>query len=272
MNTNRKTATKPDPTIHALNVIVNEPPVADTSLDELAQLEQQTRELEEKGQALYTQRQLLLQKQREAQQAHQARLREERQELREAAIHYRSLAAEATEKEQADKFLAWAEENEEKARAIVVDGDEANEAPAVKKVPVWRRLATHRLAGAGQLLGLALMVSWSLGMFNEFGMKIQETNKALPIEQQAQPYNLTSLQKYFYELFISFLDVPFSFLKLLLIAPFVLYYLLPFIKSGKRDFITEFFEELTPYQRCVLTVIFLALCFFSQSLAHVVKP
>lgn len=272
MNTNRKTATKPDLTIQPLNVIVNDPPATDPSLDELAQLEQQTRDLEEKGQALYNQRQLLLQKQREAQQAHQARLRDERQELRDAAVHYRSLAAEATEKEQADKFLAWAEENEAKARAIVIEGDENPEISVVKKEPIWRRSTAHRLVAAGQVLGLAFIVSWSLGMFNEFGMKILEANKALPIEQQAQPYNLVSIQKYFYELFISFLDVPFSLLKLLLIAPFVLYYLVPFLKTGKRDFITEFFEELTPYQRCVLTVILLALCFFSQSLAHVVKP
>ncbi|MGV3560751.1 hypothetical protein [Larkinella arboricola] len=248
------------------------PPVLEN--EELEQINQRALELDRQGQALYIERQEVLRRQRKAQEAHVQKLKQQRQELREQAVHYRALASEATEKKEADKFLAWAIDSEEKARAIVIEGEEPEAAAPVlqPKLPAWRSIRVHRMVALVQVVGLFLVAGWCLGMFDEMRVKILEHNKALPIEQQAQPYDLTSLQKYFYELFISFLDVPMSFIKLLLIAPFVLYYLLPFVKTGKKDFITEFFEELTPYQRCVLTVILLALCFFSVSWAHVVKP
>lgn len=127
------------------------------------------------------------------------------------------------------------------------------------------------LMAIGQMLGVLVAIVYFHSMFNGIGEGITESNRGLPVESRLQPYDATSIQKLFYEKLVVFADLPIALLILFLIVPFIGFYVLPFAKS-KRDFYTEFNEDLTPWQRSLLTTAFCLGLLFFLALSHNVKP
>lgn len=219
----------------------------------------------------------LTEQEKQATEAHKQELRDQRDMYRNMAQNYRELAKEADSKDQADELLRYAMECDRDAAKIIIEG-EPQEGPLTVDAPKPTPKPHWGWAVLQAVLLLAVL-GYGYGMFDEFKRNILAGNAAA-LQQAArdgstpqitQPYDDVSFQKFFFEKLVEFSDLPSLLIKLLIISPFLLGYLLPYVRS-RKDFITEFFEELTPFQRCLLTVI-LVLGFLLHSVfSHLIKP
>jgi hypothetical protein len=231
-------------------------------------------------QAILKQKNELNDKLREINEGKQAAAKEARQKMQgeynkllQTARDFRAQSLTMTSRADAQDRIRWAEEAEAEAALLAQELGLKTEAVAIEEPTpeLWQRPGLARkltLAGVGLL---SLFLTWAYGCFQDIRQTILERNAKLPLEQQAQPYDATSFQKFFFEKFVELIDLPTLLIKLLVIAPFVAFYLLPVFKT-KRDFITEFFEDLTPWQRSVLTVLLVGLLLLHSALSHSVKP
>lgn len=104
-----------------------------------------------------------------------------------------------------------------------------------------------------------------------FGLKdlIDATNTKVEPFSQVRPYGMDSIQKLVFEKYALGMDAVAVFILLAFFAPNVLKYILPFGK--KNNFQTEFLTELTPWQRALISVLFLLGSFLLVGLSHSVK-
>ncbi|GAB4047072.1 hypothetical protein [Spirosoma litoris] len=248
----------------------DEPLAPVLSLEELAQ------QLQAQKEALQEQENELELKMQQAAEQEQVRKLEEYNHLREDAAGFRLTAAKEEDEGNKRMYVQWALDADKQANqlarelglAVEEPEEQQQESKAVKAVA---SLLKHRLGAIVQISLLLLAIWVANHYFNSTGEHIKEANKVLPIEQQMSAYDETSIQKFFFEKWVEFWDLPVGLLKLLIIVPFVAFYMLPFIRS-RKDFFTEFFEDLTPYQRCLITLSFIALFVLHSALTHGVKP
>ena len=195
------------------------------------------------------------------------------QELRADAESYRVKAQQAISQKKKEQFEAQMFECLEAAENLAEEfpflSPQPPEQPVMKteKKPVL----SHRVIACLQMIaviGAIWLLKW---YFEQYQADILATNKMLPAEQHVSPYDASSLQKLVFEKLALFTDLPFALIVLTLIVPFVGFYLLPFLKA-RKDFHTEFYEELTPWQRSIITTCFVLGLLFVFALSHLVKP
>ncbi|UHG93310.1 hypothetical protein [Spirosoma oryzicola] len=240
---------------------------------DLEGLTPEEREIVEQQQKLNEQlRQINAKKQEDAQKERQKKL-DSYNKLLKSAKDFRSQSLTMTDRQDAEERNAWAEEAELEAHLLAMELGIKTETAVVQEIEpeIWQRPGLRRRLVWGALGALIIFLVWSYGCFQDIRHTILNSNAKLPLEQQAQPYDATSFQKFFFEKFVELIDLPTLLIKLLIVAPFVAFYLLPVFKT-KRDFITEFFEDLTPWQRSILTVLLLGLLLLHSALSHSVKP
>ncbi|MCX6216574.1 hypothetical protein [Spirosoma sp.] len=255
-----------------LKITRNEPetdPVLDTLATEEADLEKEAEELERK-------RTELADKKRIAQEAEYNAQVDMYHLQRTDAQNFRASAAKETDEASKMTYLRWAIEAEKNALGLAQqlgleipkELEEASEPkPAAGKNRKWG-------SAFWQMVGLFFVIFFAYSLFVGYGEHIQKLNEAIPDDKpelKMNPYDATSIQKFFLEKFYEFFDLPLALVKLLIFAPFVLLYILPFFRS-KKDFITEFYEDLTPFQRCIITLFLVSLFLLHSALSHLVKP
>lgn len=199
------------------------------------------------------------------------RLTVEMNKAKDAAAGFRKEARETKDESEKRKLYEWASEADlEVARLAAELGIvRPDETAQVEKKSFFRR---NRWATAFlQVMGALAAILYFHGQFTGFSDYINEINRGLPVESKLQPYDVTSIQKLFYEKMVVFIDLPIALLLMFLIVPFIGFYVLPFLKS-RKDFYTEFFEDLTPWQRSLLTTIFSLGLLLFLALSHNVKP
>lgn len=190
-------------------------------------------------------------------------------ELLADARDYRDLAKNANDPDKQRQFFSEARSCEQAAASIAAELGLNVPAPEVEKSPWYTK--NHSVIAALQVIGV-IAAMWLLKWyFQEFRLDILEQNAKLPAEQQMSPYDDSSLQKLVFEKLALFTDLPFALIVLTLIVPFVGFYLLPFLKA-RKDFHTEFYEELTPWQRACITTCFVLGLLLFFALSHQVKP
>jgi multidrug efflux pump subunit AcrA (membrane-fusion protein) len=192
----------------------------------------------------------------------QAQLKEEREEMRTMAKNYRAMALEAPDKARADELVRYAIECDEKAARIIIDGEIPAE-PEVKivekpKPQPWQRpvLIGFLIVLQAAVAALAMLISEN--GFRGIGEQIMHFNEKVSIDQRIRPYDLSNWQKLYYAVFVEFSDVPKALFKMFIFVPFLLWYLF-------RGFVKDFFENLTPYQRCLILVLLLLGFLFHSS-------
>lgn len=118
---------------------------------------------------------------------------------------------------------------------------------------IMRNLAWVQAA----LLVFFLMASW--GGFKVYESKIHAYNASLDetqiISEKINAFNDANIQRVFFEKGLEFMDLGLIFVFLLIIAPTVLLYVVPFI-NAPNNFSDDFNKSLSPWQR-VLTVLLL---------------
>jgi len=237
--------------------------IADIELtDEEREIKKQEEELQQKKAKIQEQKQ-------KAEEAHKNTLMFEREKAKTAAADFRRQAGQMSDPEEKKTLYGWANEADmtvfqlEKELGIVTE----DPTPVTPK----QSLLSRRVMAFVQVIAVVLAIIYFHSLFGEFGQRIMASNKKLPVEQQTAPYNDVSFQKLFYEKMVVFIDLPIALLIMLLVVPFIGFYVLPIVRS-KKDFYTEFYEELTPWQRAILsTTVVLGLLLF-LALSHNVKP
>lgn len=209
------------------------------------------------------------------QEAKKAALRREYDCFLADAENYRQASRHADLAEgEKEKYLRWAAAAEANARElglelgiVLPDPDEA------EKAATLRRNRLHRILTVCQVLGLLGILWMTLDAFFFVGDLINAHNVNVPEGGQSirPAYDLTSVQKYIFESFTMFADLPRAALLCLLVFPTIVLYVVPIIKS-KKDFWTEFFHELTPWQRAIISVITVLGFLLLSVLAHMAKP
>ena len=173
-----------------------------------------------------------------------------------------------------EKFLRWSAAAEANARELGIElGIIAPEVDEDEKTATARRNKLHRILAVCQIVGLIGILWMTLDAFFWIGDVISNHNANVPEGGQTlrPAYDLTSVQKYIYESFTMFADLPRAALLCLLVMPTVVLYIVPIIKS-KKDFWTEFFHDLTPWPRAILSVMTVLGFLLLSVLAHMAKP
>lgn len=251
--------------------------VIDDQDENLSEFDREQKKLEQMKQHIRQQEFDLEQKREAAEAAERQRKLEAYNALRDDATGFRATAAKEADEASKKTYIQWALDADRQAVALARElglaidepvADEPAEPSTLEKV---HSLLRHRVGAVIQVILLVAAIVWASTNFDNIGDHIKLVNKTLPVEQQMNAYDETSNQKFFFEKYVEFWDLPVALGKLLILVPFVGLYLLPFIKS-RKDFFTEFFEDLTPFQRCLITFGFAALFVLHSALSHGVKP
>lgn len=235
---------------------------------EMAHLSEEEQEIAMAEQELKAKREDIQRKRDLAEQETKTRLLQDRDKALAAAANFRKEARTAADDDK-KALYEWATEADAEARAIEVS---LGIAVATEDVPEAKApTPSRRLMTILQVLGVLAAILFFHGQFEGLGETIKELNHGVAPENQLRPYDDTSIQKLFYEKLVVFVDLPLAVLVLMLVVPFVGFYVLPFVKS-KKDFYTEFYEDLTPWQRACITTAFCLGVLLFLALSHNVKP
>lgn len=242
-------------------------------------LEEQAELIQKQKEQLQEQENELELKMQEAAEQEQARKLEEYNNLREDASGFRQTAAKEEDAESKRLYVQWALDADKQAtvlaRELGLAVDEPEEPQQESKaVAAVRSLLKHRLGAVVQISLLVAAIWWANSNFLHIGQEIKVYNSsltALSTDDKISAYDMSSNQKFFFEKWVEFCDLPVGLFKMLIMVPFVAFYMLPFIRS-RKDFFTEFFEDITPFQRCIITLCFVALFVLHSALTHSVKP
>ena len=174
--------------------------------------------------------------------------------------HYR-------EKDDIDEAFSEIEMLRKEAYAIL------GEPPTQATEPTaWTKLA-KRLPFI-QVALLALLVFGTIGGFYAYEAKINAFNESLSetevITKKINAFNDANLQRVVFERFLQATDLVLIFLFILIVSPTVLGYVLPFVKT-KKNFSTEFYENLTPWERAKLFGAFFCALLIYFGLSHTVN-
>ncbi|MDQ1088992.1 hypothetical protein [Siphonobacter sp. SORGH_AS_1065] len=209
------------------------------------------------------------QRERERQEHESQLLKEYDGRLKDAKF-FREDARKTDDMEEKRRLLLLASQDEDKAREIAAElGLNMPVVDAGEKTPWWQ--FTHSKMAIFQVVGILGLLIFCYQMFVGYQERIVEMNKSLPFDKQLQPYDETSIQKFFFEKLVQFSDLPTALLMVFLVVPFVGFYVLPFFGFG-RNIYTEFKEELTAWQRTKITVSIILGFLFYLALSHLVKP
>lgn len=174
--------------------------------------------------------------------------------------HYR-------DKDDIDEALSKAEMLRNEAQAIL------GESPAQSMEPtIWTKWA-KRLPFI-QVALLALLVFGTIAGFNVYEAKINAYNESLSetevITKKINAFNDANWQRVFFERSLQATDLVLIFFFILIVSPTVLGYVLPFVKT-KKNFSTEFYESLTPWERAKLFGAFFCALLVYFGLSHTVN-
>ena len=174
--------------------------------------------------------------------------------------HYR-------DKDDIDEALSKAEMLRNEAQAIL------GESPApITEPTIWTKWA-KRLPFI-QVALLALLVFGTIAGFNAYEAKINAYNESLSetevITKKINAFNDANLQRVVFERFLQATDLVLIFFFILIVSPTVLGYVLPFVKT-KKNFSTEFYENLTPWERAKLFGAFFCALLVYFGLSHTVN-
>ncbi|PMD97675.1 hypothetical protein BWI97_08685 [Siphonobacter sp. BAB-5405] len=211
-----------------------------------------------------------------AQQRERDRMEQENQLLKEYdgrlkdAKFFREEARQTTDPDEKRRLLLLAGQDEDKAREIAAQlGMNPAEVAPAEKTPWWQ--FTHGKMAIYQIIGIVLALFLCYNSFTGYQAKITEMNKSLPFDKQLQPYDETSIQKFFFEKLVQFSDLPTALIMVLLVVPFVGFYVLPIFGYG-RNIWQEFKEEITAWERIKFTGSIILGFFLYLALSHLVKP
>lgn len=261
-----------DPRRAPMKIVKNEPEPEAVAETVASEFDSEEAELDREAEALAQKRTALEDQKRAAQEAEYERKLAQYNAYREEAKNFRATAASETDEPSKKTYIRWALEADANALALAQElGLEIPKELEQAEPKPAKATSSSRFVLALQIGFLSLILYVSYGLFFSSGAALTEKNKDLPAELQTQPYDATSIQKFYLEKFVEFFDLPLALAKLAIFAPFILLYVLPFGKNRKSLF-TEFHEELTPFQRCVLTVVFISLFLLHSALSHLVKP
>lgn len=84
----------------------------------------------------------------------------------------------------------------------------------------------------------------------------------------SEPYDLSSIQKMYYDKFVHLVDLSEIWFYFILFCPFVFVYLMPFFKKTPNVW-KEYLEDLTPFQRQLILYLYLALFLLAMVAAKV---
>ncbi|MFC0181458.1 hypothetical protein SAMN04515674_104277 [Pseudarcicella hirudinis] len=218
----------------------------------------------------------------EAEQAEIARaekedLRKRKLSLLEDARQYEALAREAKTKEDTDLKLDWAKAARDEAAKIVIEGETFDEElPKVQPTANKRKLGQF-IAKYMPFIQVGVLVSMIVTLlisFYGYQAKIERANSLLSedelITKKVNAFNDSNLQRIVFERLLQSTDLVFILIFLLIIAPSVLCYQLPFIKSNK-DFLHEFFYKLTAWQRVKFVAFLFGALLIYFGLSHSVN-
>ncbi|WP_138993964.1 hypothetical protein [Larkinella sp. C7] len=255
----KSTTTQPDATVKPL------PTAADTLQAEKDQLAQDMLKIQARQADLMQKEELAREQRRNV-------LFVELDKAREAAANFRREARATADPDEKRNLYEWAGEADREVQQLEVELGIAAKADADEPATVlpWMQ-RNKKVMALLQVLGVLALIQFCYGQFMAYKDQIDAINKTLPFDQHLQPYDLTSIQKFFYEQLVVFTSLPIALAILFLVVPFVGFYVLPFLKS-RKDFYSEFYEDLTPWQRTVIsTALLLGLLFF-LAISHTVKP
>ena len=200
------------------------------------------------------------------------KLKQQYDELLADARDYRAEARNAKSEEDRRQFFAEARECERAASSIATElGLNVTPLEEDKPAPLAWYQRNHMLVALLQVVGVFAAIYALRWYFKRWQEEILFINKTLPTGQQMSPYDDTSIQKLIFEKLAIFSDLPIVLVLLFLVVPFVGFYLLPFLKA-RKDFHTEFYEELTPWQRVLTTTLLVSAFLLFLALSHSVKP
>ena len=181
-------------------------------------------------------------------------------ELEGRVKHYR-------DKDDIDETLSEAAMLRKEAQAIL------GESPAPATEPtIWTKWAKH--LPFIQVALLALLVFGTIAGFNAYEAKINAYNESLSetevITKKINAFNDANWQRVFFERSLQASDLVLIFLFILIVSPTVLGYVLPFVKT-KKNFSTEFYESLTPWERAKLFMALFCALLVYFGLSHTVN-
>lgn len=168
---------------------------------------------------------------------------------------------------QAETFLSYAKERKAEARKLQAElGLEPTQelavdlaAPETDKHPWWIPFA--------QIGGLCLMIWLCVKGFWDTQRKIAEHNAVVEPFAQVRAHDLDAVQKLFFEKMTVGTDLLVMLGIIGIISPVIFVYIVPIIKS-KRDFLNEFNNDLTSWQRGLITTIIIAAVLLYLGLSH----
>ncbi|MDR6195640.1 hypothetical protein [Siphonobacter sp. SORGH_AS_0500] len=243
----------------ALNVV--EPDVSSEPAPDFSQAEA---DLQAEADALAEKSRKLEEQKKAAADAEHTRKLDEHYNLTEEAEGYRAEAARAKDDE--TKVLMLRKASEVQDRADILGrklGLFFDDPEPIQKVVESKRWVIPSL----QVSGLLFFIWYCYSRFFAIRAEIILQNKTQEI--QSNPYGLDSIQKLFFEKLALGYNLLAVVAILAILFPRVLLYLLPFCKS-KKDFSTEFDQNITSWQRILVTV--LLVCSLLLSLAFSPKP
>lgn len=125
-----------------------------------------------------------------------------------------------------------------------------------------------------QVFALVAMFGAFVYGFKFYEQRINEFNASLTEEQlltqKINSYNDANLQRIFFERLLQSTDLFLCFGFIMIIAPSILAYVMPFLPT-KKDFYHEFFNDLSPWQRVLSFLILLSSLLFYFALGHTVN-
>ncbi|MFC0182562.1 hypothetical protein SAMN04515674_101518 [Pseudarcicella hirudinis] len=204
-------------------------------------------------------------------------LRKRKLSLLDDARNYEALARDAKTKEDTDQKLDWAKASRDEAAKIVIEGETfEEELPKVEQIANKRKLSRF-IAKYMPFIQVGVLVSMIVALlmsFYGYQAKIERANSLLSedelITKKVNAFNDSNLQRIVFERLLQSTDLVFILIFLLIIAPSVLCYQLPFVKSNK-DFYHDFFYKLTAWERIKFVAMLFGSLLIYFGLSHSVN-
>lgn len=215
--------------------------------------------------------------QAEIAQSEKEELKKRKLSLLEDARNYEALARDAKSKEDTDQKLDWAKSAREEAAQIIIEGETFDEELPTLKTTVNKRKLGQFIAKYMPFIQVGVLVSMIVALlmsFYGYQAKIERANSLLSedelITKKVNAFNDSNLQRIVFERLLQSTDLVFILIFLLIIAPSVLCYQLPFVKSNK-DFYHDFFYKLSAWERIKFVAMLFGSLLIYFGLSHSVN-
>lgn len=252
--------------------------VVNNSQDHHSTIEAKKKALEEQKALLEAEEQALIEAEQKAQEKAKQEQLTKIDSLFQNAEMYENWAKEELAKKpherdngQAEAYMEIARERKAEARklqlelgiqSMATEPVETNETDTQSRHPWWTPFA--------QIGGLFLLLWVCVQGFFDTQKKISAHNAVVEPFAQVRAHDLDSVQKLFFEKMTIGTDLLIMLGIIGVISPVIFIYIVPIIKS-KRDFLNEFNNDLTAWQRGLLTSIILSAVLLYLGLSHSVR-